>query len=535
MSVTIGKINRNVLMEYSVMDGLEATVRLQKEIPWHSGVKLPDGHEVSCYNVDILIMLVRLLLSLGFVPEDGKRNYGAIIAACHSFGKSREDDYEAKGRFVTNLFPRESDHPKMLSKLTMHEIFERPEVKRFIFNNVSFVLVNRVEYTVDANCMEIRDASIVAHDLDSNNVYWDGASDLGEAVSRQAGAQAHDPDDPNLVRYRFSGRPKLIRVTYTPEADKAPGFEQTHGGSKTVNGNDTYALRVVVKATSPEGSGGRDEASNDIRIYAAVGEDIETNTVWDPEISYEEEKRNRRQVEPWNLGQKGYQYTLIYSSMIDPGADADAKALTPPPPSQTSREVRDTTPDHDFYHPQIYEDTLDGLSSEARRSPWRNMGTPTAEERGGFASPSGHGHTAGERSPWGLSPGEVPQGDQLRRVEPSRHGTEQASGSHEAYGRPILAGMSDRHGTRPGADYSSAIHHQPVYYAQDSRRSYNQDGRTNDGRDEGEQRREPPREPPQEPMADRLRGDASRRRGNNPHWRKYYLQQPYQQYRGGHR
>ncbi|KAI1418291.1 hypothetical protein F5Y13DRAFT_199348 [Hypoxylon sp. FL1857] len=347
---------------------LTTAALLQQQRPWHSGITLPsgskgdgqngqqklraDGHyDLWSYDVDILIVTMRMLLSLGFVPEDKYLDSDVLHCAYHDFGWDMNADYAVKGMLISKLFPNEEDYSVLESRLTLERLFEHPAVKEVIFGNFGFILKDIHELTGPKDDPFIENIRILTHNADSSHVHWDGTTDIAEAVGEQAWTVAPDPEDMgNRVRVRYAGRASFIRVTYTPKSTDPPKFDQLKrfkltapclvptgdNGVRPAEGRDYYALRIAIRCFPKKNTG-----SAEIRLFDPEGDSISGHMACDDKcIPMMVDKL--RPEKNWTIGEKGSQYILLYCRISVPGT---IDPSSPPPPRGTRGEAPSLSPE----------------------------------------------------------------------------------------------------------------------------------------------------------------------------------------------
>ncbi|KAI1772014.1 hypothetical protein F4818DRAFT_444641 [Hypoxylon cercidicola] len=354
-------------------DWLQAGMLLRQQRPRHSGIKLlsrgqesESGGEpsFSCYDVDVLIVAVRMLLSMGFAAKGEHANSPILSCAWHNFGWNRNADYVAKGMLLSKLFPEDHEPSTLKGKLTIERLFDHPEIKAAIFSSPDFALRETEEFVGPRDASIVEELNAVAHDPDSSHVHWDGSCDIGRAASRQAGSIQLEVVNEDRVHVRYSGRPRFIRVTYVPATRTSPRFEDLKRFKLTApclirpevgetgqveDGNDTYCLSIVVRV-------GREAAQStvvdtDIRLYDGEGDPIhgdreclaEFRPLWNTKL---------RPQESWTVGTKGYRYILFYSRMFMDETGRE-RAATPPPPRGTVGELLPQYQDAAFLRPRM--------------------------------------------------------------------------------------------------------------------------------------------------------------------------------------
>lgn len=328
--------------------------------------------------MDVLIVTVRMLISIGFVPEDGYLNSPLIHCAYHNFGFKKLTHYAAKGMLVSKLFPDEKDPSKLGEKLGIEQLFDHPEVKATLFGTPIFALKDTIEFVIPKEgAAKAEEINMIDFDPDSNHVHWDGSCDIGEAVSKKSWSISPDVGNGDRVRARYCGRPRYIRVTYDPTSSESPAFKDIRRFKlkapcvefvdknkvvKTHETNDSYSLHVVVRVGCSDHEA--DPVDSDIRLYYTDGHPIIPFAGCDPTFLSEVKEK----LEPdndWRVGDQRYRFVLFYSRM---GRVGDPRPETPPSPSRNIMEVPlpDLEEDYPFFYPR----------SPSESSPTRDRSEP---------------------------------------------------------------------------------------------------------------------------------------------------------------
>ncbi|KAI2470451.1 hypothetical protein F4781DRAFT_390170 [Annulohypoxylon bovei var. microspora] len=340
-----------------------ANRRMQVQWPWQGHATLPPAGDTGLparrrgppgrdvmfsHAVDVFVVVVRMLLSLGYRPYPENDDSPVFRCAFHDFGWDKNADYAVKGKLVSVLFPDEEDYAALGKELTVRRLFDHPEVKKALFCDYDFQLQDSLEFAGPkpalvavedededdegshdpdegpATVMKFvsDDDATVEHppDADSSHVFWDGTGDLGDAVARQAFVVRPDPDDPEgRVRVRFAGLPIFVRVTYRPSGAGAPGFNQLRRleltarqdgldaeGPEAALENHTLFLAVVVRCQRDQAH----PARADVRLYN-VDQRVLPITECDKEFGDEAGDKLLPRAK-WRLGDHDFEYVLFY-------------------------------------------------------------------------------------------------------------------------------------------------------------------------------------------------------------------------------
>lgn len=115
---------------------------LQEQRPWRSTIrftkKRKDFYDVHSYNIDCLLVVVRMLMSLGLRPKPKYRQTAIMTCTAHDFGWDRHADFRAKGILVQKLFPElldcvQRDSVAVWPKPSIENLMNHPGVYGFIF------------------------------------------------------------------------------------------------------------------------------------------------------------------------------------------------------------------------------------------------------------------------------------------------------------------------------------------------------------------------------------------------------------------
>ncbi|RYP34853.1 hypothetical protein DL767_004078 [Monosporascus sp. MG133] len=215
---------------------------IQQQRPWHSIIRLPPQVssrgldkrgaprtrdagpvEISNHGVDVLIIMIRMLLGIGFRvgPED--RQSPLIACANHNFGWYPTPDFEAKGLLLAALYPDWDAERFKSEHITLSALLGHAEVRRVIFGSPLFWLVHPQVLAFDGQSPEeptgfrelSRDEIIAKSDL-----VWDGRRPLSTWI-----VESVFPD---------SRKPKGLPAVYS--AISAAGPWPTRRSSPTASG-----------------------------------------------------------------------------------------------------------------------------------------------------------------------------------------------------------------------------------------------------------------------------------------------------------
>ncbi|RYP17954.1 hypothetical protein DL765_004173 [Monosporascus sp. GIB2] len=336
---------------------------MQQQRPWHSIIRLPPqvssrGHdkgdaprtqdaepvEIRNYAVDVLIILIRVLLSVGFYvgPED--RQSPLIVCANHNFGWDPTPDFEAKGMLLAALYPDWDAERFKSEHISLSALLGHEEVRKVIFGSMLFWLVHPQELIFDDRWPEVvtgvRELSrdeIVA----KSEVVWDGRRPLSTSLVESIFPDSRKPQGKPAV---YSALPDFIRVRLRPSAiADHTSFERlirlhvelpiVVAGPDGSNTNDwarpIYTLRAIVRFA-------RDEANSasepDIRLYDIEGDPITITKRCDLSCEALADKK-LKPYRKWVVGEPDFQYLLAYSRIDGP------RNPSPPPPRGTVGEM----------------------------------------------------------------------------------------------------------------------------------------------------------------------------------------------------
>ncbi|KAI1752148.1 hypothetical protein F4782DRAFT_530758 [Xylaria castorea] len=134
-----------------LMDGVLSDMmqfqRLQYQRPWHSKIRISikgDNdrgarfYQFEWHDLDCLIVVLRMLISIGFDPEPEYATAAVMTCANHDFGWDRPADYLVKGMLAQKLFPEELKDPdiiddinvRLLPKMTFESLLKHPGIDK---------------------------------------------------------------------------------------------------------------------------------------------------------------------------------------------------------------------------------------------------------------------------------------------------------------------------------------------------------------------------------------------------------------------
>ncbi|KAI0547083.1 hypothetical protein F4679DRAFT_574998 [Xylaria curta] len=312
--------------------------RMRHQRPWHSKIRIPmdddsgedtDFYHFECHDLDCLIVVVRILMTLGFEPELGYATTAVMICANHDFGWDRPSDYLVKGMLAKKLFPEELKDTSitdninaLLPKMTFENLLKHPGIDRVLFGHPYFHLQSTQLIVINpevSTSFEIRETP-PADMTDVSQINWDGIKDLGETVSEQAQYIDHAAENGTRVHRRLCMIPLFIRVMFTPDKDhprnfhdvlrfklRAPYIKHYPDRFMEEMSDSTYRLRAVVKMDP------RSPIKNpaEVRLYDNVGVMMPTDIQSD--ITYRSviEEKNRLDS-GWSLGDPNFKFMLFY-------------------------------------------------------------------------------------------------------------------------------------------------------------------------------------------------------------------------------
>ncbi|KAI8626704.1 hypothetical protein F5Y19DRAFT_466209 [Xylariaceae sp. FL1651] len=348
---------------------------LRQQWPWHSMIRLPiesdqgiedkDFFHLESYDVDVLIILVRTLMSSSFVSEVRHQQSPLMQCVAHDFGWDRRIDYQVKGMLVRKLFPDDdlTDMDALRDKLTLEKLLKHPEVEKVVFGCRLFGLQDKDLIISDKRLemqREIEDIRTASYEdmTDVNEVKWDGFQSLEECVLAHSYTfDAHADGDTKLAR-RYSAIPLFIRVAFTPSHDrdhqrsfddvkrfklKAPMLVSDGRGTSSTISNKTYILRGITKMDP------HDPVENpaEIRVY-----DFEAN-IRHPTFQSNNDHRpiRDRKFRPdsgWRVGDPRFKFMLFYKR-FDMGDDTPS--TSPRSPRGTIGEFRPIRRQRSFNFP----------------------------------------------------------------------------------------------------------------------------------------------------------------------------------------
>ncbi|GAW25671.1 hypothetical protein SAMD00023353_1002910 [Rosellinia necatrix] len=343
-----------------------ATRLFQNQQPWHSKIRLPieadedqrsNFFHLESHDVDCLLVLTRSLIRLGFVAERRYAESATIKCGLHDFGRSRHADYGVKGLLVKRLFPDDLENMDILrSKLIFEQLLKHPAVDRVLFGGMQFGLKNFQLFISDPRRPKAIESIIETpwSDMtDANEVKWDGAQPLGEAVSGQAAEMDYAAENGTRIHRRVSRIPLFIRVRYTPRKDHpktfddvqrfkliAPTMRRTAGMVEEAMSDATYLLRIAIKMDNEDPI----ENPAEIRVY-----DVNCRMVLPRVLSdVHDRPAIKHKIYPdsgWEIGNPKFKFMLFYTRWGNPldGGEPD------PPIDPVER--RSPSPVYDGYLP----------------------------------------------------------------------------------------------------------------------------------------------------------------------------------------
>ncbi|KAI0452801.1 hypothetical protein F5B21DRAFT_526525 [Xylaria acuta] len=346
--------------------------RLRYQRPWHSKIRLPieadagkgtDFYHFECHDLDCLLVVLRMLLSMNYSPAPEYATTAIMTCANHDFGWDRPADYLAKGTLAQKLFPEElkdttviDNIDVLLPKMTFENLLKHPGIGKVIFSSPLFLLQSPQMLVIKPSPGDLLDleSSQLTRAVDMTDVCqvnWDGTKTLSEAVSEQAHYVDYTAENGTRVRRRYCLEPYLVRVMFTPDKDhrwsfddllrftlRAPTTERHGRKLREIMSNTVYLLKIVVKMDPKNPI----ENPAEVRLY-------DNNAVMmlaDP-YSYNEyrsvgEHKNRSDS-GWRLGDPDFKFMLFYRVWE---GDEYPTPLVPP------MEYRPPWPVYDFQMPQ---------------------------------------------------------------------------------------------------------------------------------------------------------------------------------------
>ncbi|KAI0967786.1 hypothetical protein F4678DRAFT_482817 [Xylaria arbuscula] len=367
---------------------------LKRQRPWHSKIRLPletdevegpDFCHVESHDVDCVLILLRMLISLG-LPQNQIHNRNSLtLIAKHNFGWDRRSDYMAKGMLVSKLFPGLLDKiDDLRSELTFDKLMKHPGIGHIIFTVPEFCLKDPQLITYDSESepepyIESIETCSLVDMVDENEVKWDGLKPLGQAVADQSYYENRAPNSTKFSR-RYCTVPNFIRVTFKPHLSsqrhfgdvqrfklttKAIQYEDDETSREIVS-NSTYTLCAAVKMDPKDPIGNPAE----IRVYRFDGKmtlpAIESETSHRDVIG-----RKLRQDSEWKVGDTRFDYMMFYCKC----SDVD---LIPP---DSLQEYRPLLPIPDYCFPHL-------MMPESKPQPSLPRGTRKSDAERSVASGS---------------------------------------------------------------------------------------------------------------------------------------------------
>ncbi|KAI1429596.1 hypothetical protein F5Y12DRAFT_413073 [Xylaria sp. FL1777] len=309
---------------------------LRTQRPWHSKIRLPieadkdreaDFCHLESHDLDCLIIIVRMSISLGFTPDQVNLRNAITKCADHNFGWHRRADYQAKGMLVSKLFPDDIGNMQVLrSKLTFENLLKHPGVNKVIFACQGFALKDRqliISNRAPELASRVESIKTCSYEdiTDANEVRWDGIKSLGQAVADQSYDQDVMAEDGTKISRRYCTVPKFIRVVFTPDKNHPRGFKDVkrfhlvtptlrYGDDGTVReimSDSTYHIYAAVKMdpTNPV------DNPAEVRVYDVQGRKIE------PEVASNEDHRaiieeKLKADSRWSMGDPSFKFILFY-------------------------------------------------------------------------------------------------------------------------------------------------------------------------------------------------------------------------------
>ncbi|KAI0903178.1 hypothetical protein F4823DRAFT_629622 [Ustulina deusta] len=337
--------------------------------PWHSKIRLPieadqdqgaDFCHLESYDLDCLIILIRVCLGLGFSPKLDSYQNSIMTCVQHHFGQDRQTDYQVKGVLVSKLFPDDLDNMQVLrSKLTFENLLKHPGVKEVVFACPSFTLKDRL-LIISGQGLELsRDIESIQESsyedmVDKNEVKWDGIKDLGQTVADQSYDLDLEAENGTKISRRYCLLPQFIRVSFIPNKDhprnfddvlrfqlKAPTLQREKDMVREVMSDSTYFLCAVVKVDPKDPIGNPAE----IRAYGVDGKMIK------PLLPSNNNQRDAidRKLKPdsrWTTGDPQFKFILFYRKWTARGDEVHFPIQVSP------AEYRSPSPVYHFYLPK---------------------------------------------------------------------------------------------------------------------------------------------------------------------------------------
>ncbi|TRX87718.1 hypothetical protein FHL15_011389 [Xylaria flabelliformis] len=321
------------------LDGLVKLRWFQYQRPWHSKIRLPieedrfegpEFYHFECHDLDCLIVVLRMLMSLDFTPKPEYATAAVMTCATHHFGMDRPADYQVKGMLAQKLFP-ELKNPNItnsindvLPKMTFENLLKHPGIDKVIFGSPYFLLQHPQLIVINPALLthieSVRDISSV-DDMIVNQVNWDGCRELSEVASEQASYLNLAAENGTKVHRRFCAVPLLVRVMFTPDKDhprsfgdvqrftlRAPMTKRLPNKVVEVLSDSTYLLRAVVKMDPKNPI----ENPAEVRLYdvnaVMMLGDPRCNDVYRPVAEHK-----LRPDSGWKLGDPNFKFMLFYN------------------------------------------------------------------------------------------------------------------------------------------------------------------------------------------------------------------------------
>ncbi|KAJ3580447.1 hypothetical protein NPX13_g105 [Xylaria arbuscula] len=283
------------------------------------GEQQSDPLDLPADDVDCVIVVVRMLMSLGFLPEHKYRDAAIIKCARHDFGWRKDADYHVKCMLIQKLFPDllsgRLDSFSLGDKFSFKNLMRHPGIAQIIFASPAFSFrYYRLPLNVPASEINVNYEPVESC---SKQIHWDGNLDLGPVIKREV----YDSELIAIV-------PKFISVYFTPDQYRLEpelevekfGFSmptkryERNGVIRYTLSRVTYTLRVAVKLSPFQSPANPTE----VRVYDANFQVIK------PSPHGEEQARPDSE---WELGDPDYHYMLFYSKRDPPKKEVDTDVL----------------------------------------------------------------------------------------------------------------------------------------------------------------------------------------------------------------
>ncbi|KAI0187820.1 hypothetical protein EV127DRAFT_471581 [Xylaria flabelliformis] len=321
------------------LDGLVKLRCFQYQRPWHSKIRLPteedlfegpDFYHFECHDLDCLIVVLRMLMSLDFAPKPEYATAAVMTCASHHFGMDRPADYQVKGMLAQKLFPElknlniANSINDLLPKMTFENLLKHPGIDKVIFGSPYFLLQHPQLVVINpalvTHIESVRDISSV-DDMIVNQVNWDGCRDLSEVASEQSSYINLAAENGTKIHRRYCAIPLFVRVMFTPDKDhprsfgdvqrftlRAPSIKRLPHKVMEVLSDSTYLLRAVVKMDPQNPIKNPAEVRlYDVNAVMMLG-DLRCHDVYRSVVEHK-----HRPDSGWKLGDPNFKFMLFYN------------------------------------------------------------------------------------------------------------------------------------------------------------------------------------------------------------------------------